>query len=77
MALAYKDVIHEPVVCEGNTEVPALVADLGIRGVWCPQTELLLDIRVADADAPSYLTRFIGNVLAMAEEEKTKVCIYC
>ena len=74
-AFAYKDVIREPVVCEGNAEVPALVADLGIRGVWLPQTEALLDIQVTDADAPSYLTRSVGNVLAMAEEEKTKVCI--
>ena len=53
-ALAYKDVIREPVVCEGNAEVSALVADLGIRGVWLPQTEALLDIRVTDADAPSF-----------------------
>ena len=45
-ALAYKDVIREPVVRKGNTEVPALVADLGIKGVWLPQTEALLDIRV-------------------------------
>ena len=71
-ALAYKDVICEPVVCEGNAEVPALVTDLGIRGVWLPQTELLLDIRVADVDAPSYLTCSVGNVLAMAEEGKNE-----
>ena len=51
-------------------EVSALVADLGIRGVCLPQTEALLDIRVTDADAPSYLTRSVGSVLAMAEEEK-------
>ena len=44
MALAYKDVIRELVVREGNTEVPALVTDLGIKGVWLPQTEALLDI---------------------------------
>ena len=35
-ALAYKDVIREPVVRKGNAEVPALVADLGIKGVWLP-----------------------------------------
>ena len=43
MALAYKDVIHEPVVREGSAEVPALVADLGILDVWLPQTEALID----------------------------------
>ena len=53
VALAYKDVIREPVVRKGNTEVSALVADLGIRGVYLPQTEALLDIQVTDADAPS------------------------
>ena len=36
-ALAYKDVIHELRVCEGSDTVPALIADLGIRGVWLPQ----------------------------------------
>ena len=71
-ALAYKYVIREQVVREGNAEVSALVADLGIRGVWLPQTEALLDIRVTDADAPSYLTRSVGSVLAMAEEEKKR-----
>ena len=45
--------------------------------MWFPQTEALLDIRVTDADAPSYLTRSVGNVLAMGEKEKTKVCICC
>ena len=60
------------VVREGNAEVPALVADWELEGVWLPQTEALLDIRVTDADAPSYLTCSVGNVLAMAEEEKNK-----
>ena len=41
-ALAYKDVIREPVVREGNAEVSAVVADLGIRGVWLPQTESIV-----------------------------------
>ena len=70
--LAYKDVIREPVVREGNAEVSVLVVDLGIRGVWLPQTEAVLDSRVTDADAPSYLTRSVGGVLAMAEEEKKR-----
>ena len=76
-ALAYKHVIREPVAHEGNAEVPAVVTDLGFRGVWFPQTEALLDIRVTDVDVPSYLTRSVGNVLAMGEKKKTKVCICC
>ena len=43
-ALAYKDVICEPIVREGSDTVPALIADLGIRGVWLPQIEALFDI---------------------------------
>ena len=69
-ALAYKDVIHEPVVREGSDDAPALIADLGVRGVWLPQIEALFDIRVMDADAPSYVSRSIANVLIMAEEKK-------
>ena len=69
-ALAYNDVIREPIVLEGNDTVPALIADLGIRGVWLPQIEALFDIRVTDADAPSYLSRSVKNVLITAEEEK-------
>ena len=34
---------------------PSLRLDLGIRGVWQPQVEALLDIRVIDTDAPSYI----------------------
>ena len=41
--------------------------------MWFPQTEALLDIRVTDADAPSYLTRSVGtSVLAIAEEDKKR-----
>ena len=58
-ALAYKDVIHEPIVREGSNIVPA---DLGIIGVWLPQIEALFDIRIMDADAPSYLSHTIKSV---------------
>ena len=45
-SIAFKDVIREPVVREaGNARgIPALIADLGIRGIWQPQTEALFDI---------------------------------
>ncbi len=64
--------MKEPVVQEGNISQgePALVADLGVRGVWEPQTEALFDIRVVDTDAPSYVSRPITSVLASAETAK-------
>ena len=71
-ALAYKDVIREPIMREGSDTSPALIADLGIRGVWLPQIEALFDIQVTDADAPSYLSRSVKNVLTTAEEKKRK-----
>ena len=71
-ALAYKDVIREPVVCKGDDGAPVLIADLGVRGVWLPQIEALFDVRVTDADAPSYLSRSVVDVLATAEEEKKR-----
>ena len=37
-----------------KNDVPALIADLGIHGVWQPQTMALLDICVIDTDAPSH-----------------------
>ena len=72
VALAYKDVICEPIVHEGSDTAPALIADFGIRGVWLSQIEALFDIQVTDTDAPSYLSRSVKNVLTTAEEEKKK-----
>ena len=71
-ALAYREVICEPFVQEGGNGVPALIADPGIRGVWLSQIEALFDVRVTDADAPSYMSRSIADVLASAEEETRK-----
>ena len=67
-SIAFKDVIREPVV----QEVPALIADLGIRGIWRPQTEALFDIRVVNTDAPSYVKCTVNAVLLTAEQEKKK-----
>ena len=73
-SLVYKDVIGEPIVQEANDAcgIPSLVADLSIRGVWQSQTVALLDIRVIDTDAPSYLHRDVASVLSSAEEEKKR-----
>ena len=45
---AYKEVVREPVVREPNDreKVPALVADLSVRGVWQPQATTFFDVRV-------------------------------
>ena len=67
--MAYKDVVREPIVREANDSLgmPALIADLGVRGVWQPQTEALFDIRVVDTDAQSYTERSVEVVLSSAE----------
>ena len=52
--------------------VPALIADLVVRGVWQPHTEALFDIRVVDTDAQSYAYRAVNAVLATAEREKKR-----
>ena len=41
---------HEPIVSE-DTDDEALVADLGIRDVWAPQSEALFDVKISDTDA--------------------------
>ena len=56
--------------------VTALVADLGVRGMWQPQTEALIDVRVVDTDAPShahtpYSVCCVGNC---GNREEEKVC---
>jgi len=70
VALGYSEVVHEPIVCDGNELSLALIADLGVRGVWIPQVEALFDVRVPDTDAASYVNLSVSAVLATAEEEK-------
>ena len=50
--------------------VPALIADLEIRGAWIPQIEALFNIRITDSDASSYTSRSATDVLVAAKEEK-------
>ena len=69
-ALGYREVVREPVLCDGDNDSPALIADPGVRGVWIPQGEALFDVRVVDTDAASYVNRSVSAVLASAEEEK-------
>ena len=52
--LAYNDVINKPLgvrEADESNNTAALIADLGIPGVWQPQTGALLDIHVVDTDA--------------------------
>eukprot|EP00731_Ephydatia_muelleri_P028830 Em0020g474a len=64
-----EDIILEQVIQEARevTDEPSLVADLGVRGVWQPQTQALFDIRVIDTDAPSHVNRSVAAILASAE----------
>jgi hypothetical protein len=54
--------------------VSGLVADLGIRGLWQPQRDALIDIRVVDSDANSYVARrhTVAQILNSAQEEKKR-----
>ena len=47
-------------------------ADLGVRGIWQPQTEALFNIQVVNTDAPSYVKCTVDTVLLTAEQEKKK-----
>ena len=51
---------------------PTLVAELSVRGVWVPQSEVLFDIRIIYTDAWSYLDRRPLDVFSAAESEKKK-----
>ena len=66
--------MKEPVVKKATRSpvTPALVADLSVRGVWTPQSEVLFDIRIVDTDAQSYCSRPPMDVLSAAEEEKKR-----
>ena len=74
-ALVWPQVIREPVVREGDpaSDDPGLHLDLGIRGVWQPQVEVLFDICVIDTDAPSYRRRSPVSVLDSGAIEKKRV----
>ena len=77
-ALVWRHVHREPIIQDSSNEHDALVADLGIHGVWQPQAEALFDICVIDTDAQSYQSHSPQSVLASAEaEKKHKYSIAC
>ena len=73
-SIAFRDVIRELIVRDADLVrgLPALVADLSVRGMWAAQTEALFDIRVMDTDAQSYTSRTVDSVLLSAKNEKKK-----
>ena len=73
VSMVWGQVIREPVVCDSiDSSNSALVADIGIRGVWQRQAMALFDVRVLDTDAKSYLCHSPQSVLATAEREKKR-----
>ena len=51
-AQVWSQVVCEPIVKEADSKAdgPGLRVDLGIRGVWTPQVDVLFDIKVIDTD---------------------------
>ena len=72
-ALVWGPVRHEPIVKDAQDDSgEVLIADLSVRGVWLPQSEVLFDIRIIDTDAQSYLSQPPISVLLTAENEKKR-----
>jgi len=69
-ALLWGQVRREPVVSEDSATDESLIADLGICGVWSPQSEVLFDICITNTDAQSHLIQAPDQVLFKAEVEK-------
>ena len=71
-SIAFKD--REPVVQKADNArgISALIADLGIRGIWQLQTEALFDIRVVDTDASSYVKHTVEVVLQQLNKRRRR-----
>ena len=67
-------ITKEPIVKESNSDGEgALRVDWGVRGFWDFQREALFDIRILNADAPSYLSNSLASIFDSARvEKKTK-----
>ena len=64
-ALVWGQVLSELVVKDASEDSDALIADLGVRGVWQSQLMALFDIRVVETDALSS---------SVEAEKKQKCC---
>ena len=67
VAMAYKEVVREPVVREADAAggVPALIADTGVKGVWQPRLRhslisMSLILTSSPMSATLWLCAFIG-----------------
>ena len=67
-------ITKEPILSESNSDGEgALRVDWGVRGFWDFQREALFDIRILNADAPSYLSNSLASIFDSARvEKKTK-----
>ena len=66
-------ITKEPIVRESNSDGEgALRVDWGVRGFWDFQREALFDIRILNADAPSYLSNSLASIFDSACVEKRK-----
>ena len=52
---------------------PGLRLDLGIRCVWQPQVEALVDVCVVDTDAPTHCHRAPNAILESSSQEDVAV----
>ena len=73
-ATRFNEVLREPVMRESDDilGIPALIADLSVRGVWQPQTAASFNVRVVDTDAQSCLSHSVGAILSSGEQEKKR-----
>ena len=71
---AWNQITREPVIRNASESSvgPALIADLGVRGVCQTQAVALFDVRAIDTDAQSYRSHTPQSVLGIAEDEKKR-----
>lgn len=65
----------EPVVREADQArgTSTLVVDVGVRGVWQPQTEALLDPCVIDTNIQFHANSYVNVVLASYTREGNEI----
>ena len=70
----WPSVIKEPIVRETDpsSNDVGLRLDLGVRGVWSPQTEALFDIHIIDTDALS-VSIMISHINTVLQWQSLKV----
>eukprot|EP00957_Ditylum_brightwellii_P094524 7198143-Ditylum_brightwellii.AAC.1 len=55
-----------------------LRGDVSIRGLWNQQTDTIIDVRITNSDAKSYLNKTVAkHLLAQKKEKKDKYLLLC